>query len=196
MGLHPAHLSCYELELKDNTPLGRRLEAGEFKTPTEESQRDFFIRTSELLEKSGYIHYEISNFAAEMGKASRHNSKYWDHTPYLGLGPSAPHFKTKEGWSHASLEDYLHDLDMGMPPVSGSESLTREQLCMEAAFLALRTRTGIDAEQFRGRYGSDLLREKSAELELWSREGLIEIKDGFIRPTRAGMAVADCLVLF
>ena len=89
----PAHLSCYELELKPHTPLGLQYERGELEPRTEDSLRDFFMRTSVFLEDAGYLHYEISSFAAGMDKASRHNRKYWDHTPYLGLGPSAHSFR-------------------------------------------------------------------------------------------------------
>jgi len=53
----------------------------------EDLQYDFFMKTSEFLENAGYIHYEVSNFARGMRFASRHNQKYWDHTPYLGLAP-------------------------------------------------------------------------------------------------------------
>lgn len=193
----PEHISCYELEIKHDTPLGRRMLSGEIEAPSEESRTEFFIRTSEYLEGSGYVHYEISNFAAGMDRASRHNSKYWDHTPYLGLGPSAHSFHgTRRWWNHASLEGYLHDLDAGIPPVGGDEDLTPEQLCMEALFLAMRTQKGIDLEQLRDRYGYDLAAEKSAKLEKLMKEGLIEIFAGHIRPTRAGMAVADSLVLY
>jgi len=89
----PEHLSCYQLTLGAETPLGIRYQAGEFLMPGEELQYEFFIKTSEFLEDAGYIHYEVSNFSRGMEYASRHNQKYWDHSPYLGLGPSAHSFR-------------------------------------------------------------------------------------------------------
>jgi oxygen-independent coproporphyrinogen III oxidase len=190
----PAHLSCYELELKPDTPLGIRYCRGEFPLRTEDSQYNFFMKTSELLEESGYIHYEVSNFASGMEKASGHNRKYWDHTPYLGLGPSAHSFnKGRRWWNHGSVKDYIRDLDVLKRPISGSEALTGEQLRMEALFLGLRTKRGVDMEQYRDRYGFDLIKEEGQVLGEWEKRGLIEIKDGFIRPTRSGMAVADSM---
>lgn len=196
LAFEPAHVSCYELELKPRTPLGRRYEQGEFPVRTEASLRDFFMKTSEFLEGSGYIHYEVSNFARGKGRASRHNRKYWDHTPYLGLGPSAHSFRDgRRWWNHESIGDYIRDLENGKCPVSGREELTAEQLALEALFLGLRTSRGIHLEQYCSRYGTDLLAEKGPLLEDLGRAGLIVIERGSIRPTRAGMAVADSLAL-
>ena len=194
LSFEPTHLSCYELELKPHTPLGIRYEQGELAACTEDSQYNFFMNTSKFLEESGYIHYEVSNFAFGMEKASRHNRKYWDHTPYLGLGPSAHSFNEgQRWWNHESVKDYIHDLDALKRPISNSEALTSEQLRMEALFLGLRTKRGIDLEQYRGRYGHVLTKEEGLVLGELEKTGLIEIKDGFIRPTRSGMAVADSL---
>ena len=53
VALGPEHLSCYELTVEDRTPLGSRYAAGEFSRPSEDLQRDFFMRTSEYLESAG-----------------------------------------------------------------------------------------------------------------------------------------------
>ena len=162
----------------------------------EDLAREFFVRTSEIMEDSGYIHYEVSNFAAGMDRASRHNRKYWDHTPYLGLGPAAHSFReNKRWWNHESVHQYVRDLKRGKSPVSDSEALVAEQLALEALFLGLRTRQGIDLERFRLRYGIDLIKEKGRLLQEWSESGLIDIAEGSVRPTRSGMAVADALVV-
>ena len=192
----PAHLSCYELEIKPDTPLGKRFDKGDFSMPTEEEQREFFMSTSEFLEEAGYIHYEISNFASAMDRASRHNQKYWRHTPYLGLGPSAHSYKDgKRWWNHDSVRCYLGDCTAGKRPIAGFEDLSREQLRLEALFLGLRTKKGIDLGDYRGRYGCDLMAEKGPVLEELHRAGLVEITETSVHPTRAGMAIADSLVL-
>ena len=77
----PEHLSCYELELKGDTPLGLKFGKGEFEGRSEEDLREFFLKTSELVEGAGYLHYEVSNYARDFVTTSRHNRKYWDHTP-------------------------------------------------------------------------------------------------------------------
>ncbi|HNY66392.1 MAG TPA: radical SAM family heme chaperone HemW [Deltaproteobacteria bacterium] len=192
--LAPEHLSCYELELKADTPLGLRYGLGELEPRTGECLRELFLRTSELAEGAGYVHYEVSNFARGMEKASRHNRKYWDHTPYLGLGPSAHSFKdNRRWWNTGSIHDYLRLLGEGRKPVAGSEDLGPDQLAFESLFLGLRTREGIDLEEYRDLSGRDLLQEKGPQIESWVREGLVRVEGGFLRPTRSGMAVADAL---
>ncbi|MBN2297047.1 MAG: radical SAM family heme chaperone HemW [Deltaproteobacteria bacterium] len=196
ISLNLSHLSCYELEIKPCTPLGCRCENKELPVHSQDNLREFFMSTSEILEDSGYIHYEISNFAKGMEKASRHNRKYWDHTPYLGLGPSAHSFKeNSRWWNHESLAEYVHDLDNAKPPVSASEMLGTEELLMEAWFLGLRTKRGIDLKVFQQHYGCDLMKEKGPALKELAEAGLIIIERGFVRPTRSGMAVCDALAL-
>jgi oxygen-independent coproporphyrinogen-3 oxidase len=193
--LNPEHLSCYQLSLDAGTPLAARCRQGEISLPGETLQARFFHKTSELLEDAGYLHYEVSNFARP-GQESRHNRKYWNHTPYLGLGPSAHSFSGRERrWNHPSLAAYLGDLAAGRPPVEASESLGDEQLRLEALFLGLRTRRGIDLEDFKNRFGQDLPVAKGKILASLERAGLVEIQGGFLRPTRAGLAVADSLAL-
>ena len=196
LDFHPEHLSCYELELKSATPLGRRFALGEFPLPTEEISRTFFLHTSAFLEARGYEHYEVSNFARGLQRASRHNQKYWDHTPYLGLGPAAHSYaRSRRWWNHASLTDYIRDCDQGQRPLGGSEELSADQLRLEAFFLGLRTRRGIGLEEYRRRWGGDLLAEKGVELERLAQEGLLVIAQGRVCPTLSGLALADRLAL-
>jgi oxygen-independent coproporphyrinogen-3 oxidase len=195
IGLKPDHLSCYQLTLEEGTPLAERCRRGEVILPDESRQADFFLRTAEILEERGYCHYEVSNFARP-GRESKHNRKYWNHTPYLGLGPAAHSFSGRERrWNRSSVDAYIADLESGREPVESREILSDEQLRLEALFLGFRTRRGICLETFKIRYGRDLLAEKRGMIERLSGEGLVEIRDRFLRPTRAGMAVADSLAL-
>lgn len=195
IALNPDHLSCYQLTLEEGTPLAERCRRGEVVLPDESLQADFFLRTSKNLEEAGYIHYEVSNFARP-GRESRHNGKYWNHAPYLGFGPAAHTFSGRERrWNRRTVNAYIDDLASGRPPVESSEILSNEQLRLEALFLGFRTRRGICLETFRTRYGHDLLSEKQDMLKRLAEEGLVEICEGILRPTRAGMAVADSLAL-
>jgi oxygen-independent coproporphyrinogen III oxidase len=195
IALGPEHLSCYQLSVAAGTPIAKRCRSGEVCLPDDALQADFFFRTSETLHDAGYIHYEISNFARE-GSESRHNSKYWNHTPYLGLGPSAHSFRDRERrWNHRSLDAYVRDLAGGVPPIAARESLTDEQLSLESLYLGLRTRRGIHLETYETVYGHDLLREKGRFLAQLIEDGLLEISEGYLRPSLRGMAVADSLAL-
>jgi oxygen-independent coproporphyrinogen-3 oxidase len=194
--LSPEHLSCYQLTLEDKTPLGRQYQKGEFRLPDEDGQYDFFMRTSEWLEGAGYFHYEVSNFARSSLFTSRHNQKYWNHTPYLGLGPSAHSFRNVERWwNHPDLQRYLTDIEEGRLPVEREETLTIEQLQLEALFLGLRTRRGISLQDFTRAYQFDLIAEKKEIIEKLMEEGFLSVQEGYLIPTRSGLAIADSLAL-
>ncbi len=192
----PEHLSCYQLTLEAKTPLGRRYQAGEFCIPGEELQYEFLMKTSQFLEETGYIHYEVSNFARGIEFASRHNQKYWDHSPYLGLGPAAHSFQCNQRWwNYRSLDQYVAAINAGNLPVEGTEILTTEQLRLEALYLGLRTKKGVYLEDFKKQYHYDLFTEKKEMLNKLREEGFILIQEGYLRPTRTGLAITDSLSL-
>lgn len=194
LSFEPEHLSCYQLSLEDGTPLGRRHQKGEFALPDEDNQVDFFMTTADILEQAGYLHYEVSNYARDESRKSRHNQKYWRHSPYLGLGPAAHSFSgQKRWWNHRSLKQYLNNLREGRRPVEGSEQLTPSQQRLESCFLSLRTNEGIPLQRASEQY--EPLTEEAKVLNNLVRQGFVVIQDGFIRPTRRGLAVADRLAL-
>jgi oxygen-independent coproporphyrinogen-3 oxidase len=196
VGFSPEHLSCYQLTLETKTPLGKRYQAGEFSIPGEELQYEFFMKTSQFLEDAGYIHYEVSNFARGTELVSRHNQKYWDRSPYLGLGPAAHSFQdNRRWWNHRSVDQYITSINGGNLPVEETEILTTEQLRLEALYLGLRTKKGVCLEDFKNQYNCDLFTEKKKMLDKLQEEGLISIKDGHVYPTPTGFAVADSLSL-
>jgi len=190
----PEHLSCYQLTLEPKTPLGKRYQAGEFSIPGEELQYEFFMKTSQFLEGAGYIHYEVSNFARGTELASRHNQKYWDHSPYLGLGPAAHSFQDNQRWwNHRCLDQYLAAINAGNLPIEETETLTMEQLRLEALYLGLRTKKGVCLQDFKNRYHFDLFTEKKKMLDKLQEEGFISVHEGHLYPTQTGLAVADSL---
>jgi len=196
LAYQPEHLSCYQLTVEAGTPLGKSYRQGAFSLPNEDLALEFFMQTAEFLEGAGYVHYEVSNFAQGMAFASRHNQKYWDHTPYLGLGPSAHSFTSnRRWWNYRSIDRYLAALGAGERPVAAAEPLTGEQLQLEALYLGLRTKQGIRLQDYALRYHVDLLAQKKDRLSALQTAGLITIKDGQLHPTRAGLAVADSLAL-
>jgi oxygen-independent coproporphyrinogen-3 oxidase len=192
----PEHISCYQLSLEDKTPLYKKYSTEGIKLPKEEQQVNFFLVTSEELEKAGYIHYEVSNFARKENLKSKHNIKYWQHVPYLGLGPAAHSFlNNKRWWNKPSVKNYLREIDQGKMPLENTEELSIEQLQLEALFLSLRTKAGVDLERYKTKYGADLLADKKIIIDELVKNKLVELKNGFLMPTRSGMAVADSLAL-
>ncbi len=196
LGFRPEHLSCYELTLERGTPMQRSVEAGKMSLPGEEEGYRFFSTTSAFLEYRGYTHYEVSNFARTEALISRHNHKYWDHTPYLGLGPAAHSFGGNgRWWNHRDLGRYMSDLLAGQMPVAGKEDLSPEELRLEALYFGFRTKRGINNPAFRERYGMDLLQEEESALRGMREEGLIRIDGEVLSPTLRGLALADRLCL-
>jgi oxygen-independent coproporphyrinogen-3 oxidase len=192
----PEHISCYQLSLETGTPLYKEYALQNIKLPAEKEQLKFFHTTADELENAGYIHYEVSNFARKDKFKSRHNQKYWQHVPYLGLGPAAHSFLgNRRWWNTSAVKTYLKEIAQDKMPVENTETLSAEQLQLEALFLGLRTKAGIDLKRYKTRYGVDLLVDKKTIIDALIKNKFVELKDGFLRPTRAGMAVADSLAL-
>jgi oxygen-independent coproporphyrinogen-3 oxidase len=186
----PEHLSCYQLTLEKGTPLQARAAAGEIQPLQEEAERELFLFTSRFLQGHGFIHYEVSNFARGEAHCSRHNRKYWHHVPYLGLGPAAHSFQgNRRWWNHRSLTLYCQALSENRAPVAGSESLTADQLRLEALYLGFRTSAGVAVElATRPPQGEKMLAVLQAS-------GLVQVHRGRVRATLEGLAVADRLAL-
>ncbi|MCD4674610.1 MAG: radical SAM family heme chaperone HemW [Desulfobacula sp.] len=146
----PSHLSCYMLTIEPGTPLGEKLKKGLINPLGSTVMSMLFKKTSLVLNEYKYEHYEISNFAKGVQNRSRHNSKYWDMTPYYGFGAAAHSYDGKTRyWNHKSIKTYIKDMDSGRLPVEDRETLTREQKMMEMIMLRLRTFEGLDLEKFK-----------------------------------------------
>ena len=192
--LAPDHVSGYQLTFHEGTPFGRALERGQLAELPEALQAEAFELVHEVLGAGGYAPYEVSNFARSAEHRSRHNQKYWHHVPYLGLGPSAHSFDGRRRWWNLRSEAAWGEaLDRGRSPVAEEETLTDRELATEALLLGLRTVAGVDLAVFRERYGVDLLERNRPVVERLLADGVVEIGGDRLRPTRAGLAVADGL---
>ena len=155
--LAPEHLSIYGLTYEPNTPLWRQWQQGQIQRCAEEREREYFLLAAELLTAAGYEHYEISNYALP-GKRSKHNQHYWDHSAYLGLGPSAHSFDGRRRlWNVPSLTGYIDAVERGAGAVAGSEDLTLSMRRTETLLLGLRRSDGVDLASWQSVYGFDLL---------------------------------------
>ena len=193
------HMSCYILTCESETPLGRDVNAGRIKMPEDGVVRELFDLTIEFLTTHGFRQYEISNFARQTEDGcdahySRHNQKYWSFAPYIGLGPSAHTFLSPQRrWNHRSIEKYVNQITAGKLPIAGKETLTREQMMMEAIYLGLRTTRGIDLEDFDCRFETrfeDVFKSKISEFK---KDGLLELTDTRCALTPKGMAYHDSI---
>ena len=190
----PEHVSCYQLAYAAGTPLCRALEAGEFEKLSGDEEYALFAELHRTMAGLGYPAYEVSNFSLGDAHRSRHNSNYWRHVPYTGLGPSAHSFDGRaRSWNVSSVGEYLGAVESGASPVGGSEELSDEQLAAEAVMLALRTTDGLDLDAYRKRFGRDFLEANRAAAGEAIDRGLLMLTESDLRPTIDGLAVADRL---
>ena len=146
-GQLPNHVSAYQLSVEPGSALARLVERGDWKEASDELCEHQYMMLCEALSRAGYHHYEISNFA-QPGFEAKHNSAYWTHQPYVGLGPGAHSFAADvRKWNNPDLAGYIAAARSGdMTPIVGSESLTADQLNLEKIMLGLRTSAGVPAD--------------------------------------------------
>jgi len=187
------HLSCYQLTVHTGTPFGFRRERGELSELPEAGQADLFRTTHERLAAAGYAAYEVSSFAREPEHRSRHNAKYWRHTPYLGLGPSAHSFDgARRFWNERKLGTWQRAVEAGRLPIAGEETLGPADLALETLMLGLRTVEGVDLARLRG-LGYDLEAANRPLLQRLAAEGLLRVEGDYLVPSLEGWALADGL---
>ncbi len=144
------HVSAYLLKIEAGTPFYEQ--AATFSLPDEDDTAAYYLLTCELLEQAGYQQYEISNFA-KPHRESRHNLKYWNGEPYIGIGPSAHGFFGGKRYAQPrSLEQFLQ----GVPPVVAEEDTIADNSPEEYAMLRLRLTAGLDTALFEARFGAPI----------------------------------------
>ena len=163
LSLSIPHISCYSLIIEDNTIFkinGKR-------NIKEEIEEEMYRTIETLLEKNGYHHYEISNYATP-GYESIHNINYWNNGEYLGLGLGAVSYinnirrtNTKNLSKYLKKEYLTNELE---------EDLTTR--ISNDFILGLRKIDGISKQEFRKKYQKDILEIK--EVKKLLKEGLLE----------------------
>ena len=124
------HVSAYALTVEPGTALAVQVEKGRVVLPDEEEVVRQYHAMRQWLMDAGFEQYEVSNYA-RAGYRSRHNSRYWNRTPYLGLGPGAHSF------------DGVHRKWNNPDGTVGEETLTNNDAFNELLMTALRTTDGL-----------------------------------------------------
>jgi len=188
------HVSCYQLTIHESTPFARRRDEGRLAELADQQQTVLYEMVHETLGGAAFLGYEVSNFARGGEHRSRHNDKYWRHTPYLGLGLSAHSFRARRRWwNEGDLTAYQARVDTGNRPVAGHEELGDGALALETVMLRLRTVEGIDLDDFRVRFGIDLHDLNRATIERLIEDDLARCDERTLRLTPRGFAVTDAV---
>ena len=194
LALGPQHISCYQLTIHEGTRFGLLERRGRLTQLPSDEQGELFRLAHRHLGAAGFAGYEASQFAAGPEHRSRHNLKYWDHTPYLGLGPAAHSFHDERRWWNLRRTDpWQERIEHGERPVEGEETLEARALVLESLMTGLRTYAGVDLGRIRARWGVDLLSANGSLIDRLAAAGLVELDDGRLVPTLDGLAVADGL---
>lgn len=157
--LNPEHISAYSLIVEDETPLEARVSNGEVDLPDEDTEREMYYATKDVLEKSGYHRYEISNYAKE-GFECRHNIGYWKRVDYMGFGIGAASLVKNERYKNISeLNKYIAVMDEFSDVSSIRENVQKlsiQEQMEEFMFLGLRMIDGISKTDFENCFGKSI----------------------------------------
>lgn len=190
LGLSVPHLSAYALTVEEHTALHHMIRTKKMDATDEEHQALHFNILREVMVKSGFQHYEISNFCRP-GQHSRHNVSYWKGIPYLGFGPSAHSYNgTVRTCNISNLTEYIQGMKEGRP-VTGSETLTVTQRYNEYVMTSLRTIWGCDTERILHEFGASFRDHFRTAAARFLPTGLLRKEQGTYFLTGDGMLLAD-----
>ena len=186
----PEHLATYSLIYEPGTPLYQEFSKGNVKKIDDDIDAMIYENISRELVKSGYEHYEISNFALN-GKQCIHNLNYWNSGEYFAFGPSAHGFLDGiRYWNIKSLDFYYQYLKTKRLPVYGREKLTRNDILNEKIFLGLRA-MGINLAEFKKEFNIDIITVASNLLKNWGLKNLFDVDDNFLKLNIKGYAICN-----
>lgn len=188
INLQPEHISLYSLILEEDTVLTKLVKQGKVQPVEEETERNMYWKTKSMLEKNGYIHYEISNFA-KLGKTSKHNLNCWKQKEYLGFGLSAHSYYNKTRYSNTDkLEEYIEDSKKSKII---HEIQTKEEEQKEYMLLGLRKIQGVSITDFKNKFVQNPIYLFRKELDKLVKEELIEVDIDRIKLTNKGLDLAN-----
>jgi len=152
LDLNIPHISTYALTVEPKTALASLIKNGKVPLPDDGIAHEHFLVLVELLEKSGFVHYELSNF----GKPdffSKNNSAYWLGKKYLGIGPSAHSFDGKNrSWNIANNSLYIQSISKNELP-NEVETLNLQDRYNEYIMTGLRTIWGVSVSRVLNEFG-------------------------------------------
>lgn len=188
------HISAYSLTYEHNTPFSHKRAQGELDPVGEEADRAMYELTIGLLQKAGFVHYEISNFARP-GWACEHNLIYWNNLPYIGIGPAAGSWwQGRRRTNRPSVSDYLNAVQNQQLPPCETEIPDPIQVACETAVLNLRKISGINLPQFKQQTGYDALQLFAAPIAKFQQSQLLALRNDHLALTPQALPIADTVL--
>lgn len=195
MMLKPEHISAYSLIVEEGTPFYERYGSDRRGLPDEETDREMYHLTKEMMESQGYSRYEISNYARP-GFECRHNIGYWTGVDYLGLGLGASSYT--HGFRYHNTADFQDYLRMNLREAGAAsqdiQALSHEEKMEEFMFLGLRMMKGVSGSEFLGRFGQNMWNVYGDVLGRLEEQKLIEVEVPVVRLTELGIDVSNMVL--
>lgn len=183
------HLSVYQLTVEERTALHHQVSRGRVRIPSDEDIAAQFLRADEFLARSGYDHYEVSNYA-KPGKRATHNTSYWEEEPYIGVGPSAHSYDgVRRRWNIANNREYVRRVNSD-ESFWEEEELSKKDRFNEYIMTRIRTKWGIDRDLIAENY-PEFLESYQAAIAPFIARGMVESVNNQDIPTLEGWLVSD-----
>ncbi len=178
------HISAYMLKIEEGTHFYKSYDKYDF--PDDEKTTEFYNQCADALEKAGYIHYEISNFAKE-GYESRHNSKYWKLENYLGIGPGAhSYIDGKRFYFESDTQAFTDGAKAVFDDLGGNAE--------EYIMLKLRLKKGLMLSELEKLYGEKASLKIKEKAPFFKEQGLIDFDGERICLTRKGYLLSNSVI--
>ena len=167
-----AHLSLYGLTIESNTLFHQLKNKGKLNSIRDELYDQMYLSAVEKLGKANFKRYEVSSFAKDH-QISQHNSNYWNHTEYIGLGPGAHSYLLKKRIANSKkFADYERWVQNGcLLHKENHELLDQETLYSETIWLSLRTIQGLKLNEINTNFSKVPSQKK---LDYWKNLNLLE----------------------
>lgn len=186
------HCSAYELTINNDTPFGRHLRL--LPLPDDDTIYEMTSLVRSFLKERGFKQYEVSNYAKPEFRC-RHNSIYWDHQNYVGLGCAAHSYLHSYRWANAdNIHNYLNILFNNELPQVYHEYIDQQTLIREMIFLGLRRVDGINTEIFENRVQKKFHNcVDMQKVEQFILKGWLDYKKPVYLVTETGLLFADTM---
>lgn len=184
------HISSYALTVEPKTALDTFIKKGIVKQPDDEVAQEHFHILVETLEKSGFIHYELSNFGKE-NYFSKNNSSYWLGKKYIGIGPSAHSYDgISRSWNIANNTLYIKSIQDNKLPLT-LEDLTKEDSYNEYIMTGLRTIWGVSLERIKLEFGQEFSDYLNQQSQRFIEDSLLIVENQTLKTTKKGKFLCD-----